>query len=416
MVNIPFVYKFRGNPYATKSSTGESTVRGTYLKNYQQFVHTFGKETLVPTEADPALQLDYKKAKETGVYPGSNKDSKFLEKLEETLKILGALFEKRPIWVKRHIDGFIPQERHASLKIALSLVSYRFTKGPWRNTYIKFGIDPRASPVYAKYQTEYFKIEARLQRSPIAAKHMPAPPPKFYRTDTPNEIDSRFKFNGKQIPWYLMLQIELLEDEPNIAEVCSKSQYLDEATELTGWFHELDLTKIRRIVKYELGCLVQGNSEFSEHKLRFFKNMLYPKESMMIKAAELQEKDADGDVTMSLDDESAGNLGDARAENDDNVNDDDEDNGIETGEVDDEVLEEEERDEEDEVFHSAEELEATGTGNGNILPSSDPNSNFDIKSAGFSRIIEQISQRDPELAQRLRKDLDGFVFESELTK
>lgn len=423
MVNIPFVYKYKGNPYATKTSTGESTVKGTYLKNYQQLVHSFGRGTKVPVAADPSLQKDYEKAKETGVYPGSNKDSKFFEKLEECLQILGRLFEKRRIWVKRHIDGLVPQELHATLKIALSLVSYRFTKGPWRNTYIKFGIDPRDSPEYAKFQTEYFKIESRLQKSPLAAKYMPDPPPKFYQSDVPDGIDSRFRFNGKQIPWYLMLQIDLLTDEPNIAEVCSKAEYLDEPTELSGWFHELDLTKIRRVVKYELGCLVQGNSEFSEYKLKFFKNMLYSKESMMSKSNEAQAPDADGDIEMADADEHpdqatrmARNDDKGANNNDDDGgdNEDDDDNGVEAGELDDTILEQEEGGEDD-GLEPGDESDGEPMENQGSDVTSSGSSAFDIKSASFDQIIGQVSQRDPDLAARLRKDLGGFVFEPELS-
>ncbi|CUS21996.1 LAQU0S04e05798g1_1 [Lachancea quebecensis] len=419
MVNIPFVYKYKGNPYATKSSTGESTVKGTYLKNYQQLVHDFGKETKVPVTADPSLQKDYEKAKETGVYPGSNKDSKFFEKLEECLQILSRLFEKRRIWVKRHIDGLVPQELHPTLKIALSLVSYRFTKGPWRNTYIKFGIDPRDSPEYAKFQTEYFKIESRLQKSPLAAKYMPDPPPKFFESDIPEGIDSRFHFNGKQIPWYLMLQIDLLTDEPNIAEVFSKAEYLEEPTELTGWFHELDLTKIRRIVKYELGCLVQGNSEFSEYKLKFFKNMLYSKESMMSKSIEKQAPDADGDIEMANTDnhsnQTTGRVRNVESEGNDSDNDgDDDDNGVEAGELDDTILEQEEGGDDD-GLEPDDDSDGGATENRGSDVSLSGSSTFDIKSASFDQIIRQVSQRDPELASRLRKDLDGFVFEQELS-
>lgn len=137
MVNIPYVYKFRSNPYAKKSDSGESSVKGTYIKNYQQLVYDFNTETGIPTEPQLELQNIYKTAKETGVYPGTGKDLKFLEKLEQCLEIIQNLFEKRPIWVKRHIDGIVPIDLHPTLKVALSLCSYRFTKGPWRNSYIK---------------------------------------------------------------------------------------------------------------------------------------------------------------------------------------------------------------------------------------------------------------------------------------
>lgn len=407
MISIPYVYKYKGNPYSVKTSTGESKVKGSYLKNYQQFVHDFSGDSRVPTAPHPELSKDYEIAKKTGIYPGSNKESQFFEKLEKCLGLLQRLFDKRPVWVKRHIDGIVEQDLQPALKIALSLVSYRFTKGPWRNTYIKLGIDPRDSPEFAKYQTEYFKIERKLAKAPITAKNIPKPPPAFYESDTPGEIDSRFKFNGRQIPWYLMLQIDLLIDEPNIADVYSKAKYLEKPNELTGWFQELDLAKIRRIVKYELGCMVRGNYKFSEYKLKFFKNMLYVKESVLLEntgdAANARTNiDADGDVQMDE------GISESRINEEE---DEDEDNGVETGEIDDAVLEAEEADEEDGFTGATAPSIAGGDG---VDDEDLEEDNFDIKSASFKEVVDRIGKLDHEAARMLADGLKGYVHESQL--
>lgn len=381
MVNIPYVYKYTGNPYAKKSESGESSVKGTYIKNYQQLVYDFGMETPVPTEPHPELVKTYSFARESGLYPGTGKDVKFLEKLETCMSILGELFERRPIWVKRHIDGIVPIDLHPTLKVALSLKSYRFTKGPWRNSYIKLGVDPRVSDRFACYQTEYFKIERKLLHDTRITKNLPPPPPKLYQTSDPGKIDPRFFFDGKRIPWYLMLQIDLLSGEPNIAEVLSEAKYLDEVNELTGWFTELDLTKIRKIVKYELGCMVQGNFEFNEHKLKFFKRMVYVRESMM--------KDQDGDVDMDDGQEGTPDL--------------DDDNGVEEGELDDAILEEAEENEEEEANINAK-LKTTDS-----VVSELQQDNFDPKRASFKEMIERIEKYDPEAANYLKSNLGGVI-------
>ncbi|SCU88223.1 LAMI_0D09252g1_1 [Lachancea mirantina] len=427
MVKIPFLYRYEGNPYATKASNGKAMVKGTYLKNHQQLVYTFGPETRIPSEPHAMLKKAFETAKETGVYPGSSAESGFLVKLENCIAILEDLFSKRPIWVKRHIDGIIPMESQPALKIALSLTSYRFTKGPWRNTYIKLGLDPRSSSEFARYQTEYFKIESKLLKSPGIAKNIPSPPPRFYQSNTPGEIDTRFVFDGKQIPWYLMLQIDLLISEPNIAEIYSSITYLDEPTELTGWLHELDLVKFRRIVKYELGCMVQGNFEFSEYKLKFFKSMLYPKESMISQGA--TSHDAEGDIDMDTSQElrdptvlSNSNNGDSDEE--------DEDNGVQTGDIDDIALaqegeeaeqDEDEQEEEEEANFGASQSDdaftlredENDTSNFKISSSqiSSGNEAFDIKAASFLEIIERIAQKDPETAQMLRQNLDSLSYD-----
>lgn len=371
-VGYPLPYRYKSNPLAKKKSDGNREVQGTYLKNYQLLVHDFNDDTNIPSEPHNLLLQDYETAKRDKVYPKTKKVSRFYENLEECLALLKTLFDRRPIWVKRHLDGIIPVKLQQCSKIALALLSYRFTMGPWRNTYIKLGVDPRSSNQYAKYQTEYFKIERKLLSKSQIRKRIPSPPPLQYESNRPGDIDSRFIFDGTQVPWYLMLQIDLLVTEPNIAEVYSNVQYLDKPNELTGWFTELDLGKIRRIVKYELGCMVQGNFDFNVYKLKYFKNMLYTKESMMLQSTE------NSSITKQIED-------------------DDDDNGIQTGQPEEADLEAEDQDAEEDTR-----LEVADA------------DEFDITQATFSDIINRISDYDPAAAQYMKSHLDGIVYENNI--
>lgn len=400
MVSLPYHYKYKTNPFATKKADGAAEVKGTYIKNYQQLVHDMSEATKVPIKPHLSLENDYEAAKATSVYPGTKKESNFYHNLEECLSVLKDLFAKRPIWVKRHIDGIIRKDLHQTLKIALALVSYRFTVGPWRNTYIKFGVDPRSSSEYAKYQTEYFKIERKLLRTPALKKNLPIPPAPIYESNNPGGIDSRFKFNGKQIPWYLMLQVDLLVEELNVAEVYSKAEFLPKANELTGWFQELDLAKMRRIVKYELGCMVQGNYDFNEYKLKYFKSMVYVKESMIRE----QNTDQDGDVDMEKDHTNVSSTLDARNEEE---SEEEEDNGVASGEADEFALEADEADEDENIrvdVAQEEEEEADEY----------DDATFDFKNATFQEVINRIARTNPKAAERLQKNLTGLVNVSEL--
>ncbi|CAB4251919.1 similar to Saccharomyces cerevisiae YBR123C TFC1 One of six subunits of the RNA polymerase III transcription initiation factor complex (TFIIIC) [Maudiozyma barnettii] len=403
MIGFPHLYKYRKNPLAVKKADGVSEVKGSYIKNYQLFLHTLGDNVKVPIEPHNNLQHDYKIAKETKIYPGTKQSSKFYESLEECLSILGHLFEKRPIWIKRHLDGIIPKRIHHTLKIALALITYRFTMGPWRNTYIKFGCDPRLSKVYAKYQTEYFKIERKLLSSPTVRKNIPKLSESVFESNVPGDIDTRFRFDGKQIPWYLMLQIDMLICEPNVAEVYDKVQYLDTPNEITGWFSELDLVKIRRIVKYELGCLAQGNLDFNKYKLKYFKTMQYVKESLINEKdiKESQAVDGDGDIDMD------------RESNENNTNDkefkditesiidedEDDDNGIIAGEVDEDALDVDESDSNENIL-IADAMEDEMT---------ESKEDFDLASANFQDVVARIMESDPVTAKRLQLELEGFV-------
>lgn len=405
MVGLPLLYKYTTNPFAKREANGTAEVSSTYIKNYQQFVHDIAEESSVPGKPHELLQKDFAAAEATGVYPGTKKESKFYESLMECLEILQRLFEKRPVWVKRHLDGIIPKHIYHTIKVALALVSYRFTTGPWRNTYIRLGVDPRASSEYAKYQTEYFKIERKMLRSPTASKNIPRPPPAVFESNNPGYIDSRFRFNGQQVPWYFMLQIDLLTEEPNIREVYENAKFLPQANELTGWFDELDLAKMRRIVKYELGCMVQGNFSFNKYKLKYYKNMLFVKESMITE----QKKDTEGDIEME--DSSSNKISRGTvAPNDLEEAEEDEDNGVATGEPDEVVLAAEEADEDENIRVDAPDHDVDADADADDAD----DEGFDPKSATFQEIIDRIAKTDLKTAQRLARDLNGLINETKL--
>ncbi|CAI4055503.1 hypothetical protein SKDZ_02G2300 [Saccharomyces kudriavzevii ZP591] len=416
MVGFPLLYKYKANPFAKKKKNGVTEVKGTYIKNYQLFVHDLSDKTVIPFQAHEQLLEDFEAAKKTKVYPGTKRDSKFYQSLEECLQILKELFAKRPIWVKRHLDGIVPKKVHHTIKIALALISYRFTMGPWRNTYIKFGLDPRSSVKYAQYQTEYFKIERKLLSSPLVKKNVPKPPPLVFESNTPGDIDDRFKFDGKRVPWYLMLQIDLLVGEPNIAEVFNNVQYLDKANELTGWFKELDLVKMRRIVKYELGCMVQGNYEYNKYKLKYYKTMLFVKESMVPESKNAEggntgvntNTDADGDINMDVSTE--GPLKAATEGADITTGDDDDDNEAITEGPDDAALENEEMDT-DLNLNVPASIDEEGD---DVDADEEEQDSFDIKTASFQDIIDRIARLDPKTAETMKRELKGFANEVNL--
>ena len=428
MIGLSHLYKYKGNPLARKNN-GVTEVKGSYIKNYQILLHGFNKNIKIPLEPCIEAINCYSMARKDGVYPGTKKESKFYESLEECLAILEKLFQKRPIWIKRHIDGLIPKRIHHTLRVALALMSYRFVMGPWRNTYIKFGVDPRSSNEYAKYQTEYFKIEKRLVTSPLGRKNIPKIPSLVFESNRQGDIDSRFRFDGSQIPWYLMLQIDILTDEPNINEVYSKVEYLEEPNELTGWFKELDLVKMRRIMKYELGCLVQGNQNFNPYRLKYYKsirniNETKPKDTSS--KDDLKNKmDAEGDIEME-DSVNNNTRGREEGEEEEEADDDDDDeNGIISDEANEEVLEDDdeeavednETNDMDQSYYYNNNQEQfidldTNTYRKNI--NSNINNSINYKYASFSDIIDRIAKLNPSEAKLLESQLEGFVHESRL--
>lgn len=134
-------HRFHQNPYLrTDESNGKP-----FLFNYSRGQPTktlYGDWDIdtVPTEPEPTGSTTSQTA--------------------ECVELLRKIFEERPICTRRVIRNLIPERLHYATKYALPQVSYYWRLGPWRDTCIRFGVDPRKSIEYAKYQVIAFKIEA----------------------------------------------------------------------------------------------------------------------------------------------------------------------------------------------------------------------------------------------------------------
>ncbi|KAI2609267.1 hypothetical protein GGR54DRAFT_618412 [Hypoxylon sp. NC1633] len=81
----------------------------------------------------------------------------------ELLSQLQALMEERPIWTRRAIlNRVIGDYTDTGIKVALQLVGYQFRGGPWRDAFVKYGVDPRQDPKFRSYQTLAFKLERNI--------------------------------------------------------------------------------------------------------------------------------------------------------------------------------------------------------------------------------------------------------------
>jgi general transcription factor 3C polypeptide 5 (transcription factor C subunit 1) len=78
----------------------------------------------------------------------------------ECVEKLKDLFDKRPIWTRRGLRNAMTPRLRNALKYVYPQVSYYWRSGPWRDTCVKFGVDPRSSKDYAIYQVVAFKMEA----------------------------------------------------------------------------------------------------------------------------------------------------------------------------------------------------------------------------------------------------------------
>ncbi|KAL6939130.1 hypothetical protein ACO0OL_000754 [Hanseniaspora opuntiae] len=269
IAEMPFEYEFKGNKLASKIATSTSV----YVPTYQVQVSSFEK---IPDQPSVELQEKWRLAKEVKRYPhflSIQTAYDFFKDLEEMIELIKAKFEERPIWLKKHLQGVIidkPSLCGTTLKYALPFVAYRIMKGPWIHSYCKYGVDPTSDPKYHLYQVEQFRMTTS-PNTEIFKDYEPCP--KEYTSNVPGDIDSRFYLTGKSIPWYSTYTMEVLMTEENVCDIIQNSQLLEKCDPEHGWFNELDTWKRKRLVKYILDCLYQGITEFSEDKIKIYKNM-----------------------------------------------------------------------------------------------------------------------------------------------
>lgn len=78
-------------------------------------------------------------------------------RIRHMVQRLRAALAERPIWTRRALSNHL-DILESRLKFALQWVGYMFRSGPWRETVVRFGVDPRTDPRYRIYQTLSFQI------------------------------------------------------------------------------------------------------------------------------------------------------------------------------------------------------------------------------------------------------------------
>ena len=81
--------------------------------------------------------------------------------MQSLIQRVESLMEERPIWTRRALSNQMPTEEWMNLgRHVYQYVGYEFVSGPWRDTIVKFGIDPRRDPKHRIYQTMTFQFDS----------------------------------------------------------------------------------------------------------------------------------------------------------------------------------------------------------------------------------------------------------------
>lgn len=285
-IPLPFNYQYKKNA-ATVMKEGKLTTRNKHIKLHSIIIK-WNDEIPIKPSRQLLNQLELFQKDKANVFSAD---------VLQTLDYITKLFNDKPIWIRKHIEAILPVHLKQCLKYALPQVAYTFTKGPWRQAYIKFGVDPKSSSDYAKYQTENFRVPKFVQSVP-----------KGFISEVPNGVSRIFKFDGEELPSSLLFQLENLTDSL-VVELLKKGTFREECDFYDGWYDSLTMAKLRRLMRYKLRTLVEGG-RLDETRVDYIINKLQiqdekedlqdqpePEEELDFDEGEYDEEDYDLDIT-----------------------------------------------------------------------------------------------------------------------
>ena len=118
------------------------------------------------------------------------------ESVQKVMRRMQEILQDRPIFTRRALVNTLGRETVYDIKFASPYIVYAFVSGPWRDTLIRYGVDPRTSPDFRKYQTVTVKLLARADH----AHRVPVPAWRQGRSDWIGASDpTSHIFDGKKL-------------------------------------------------------------------------------------------------------------------------------------------------------------------------------------------------------------------------
>ncbi|KAF3932655.1 hypothetical protein ABW19_dt0201448 [Dactylella cylindrospora] len=224
-IKYPHVYGFRQNP-AIRVETID------------------GLETLINSGARVQTQTQYGIWSSPTIPAASNLPPPRGRLLVACVKKLEELFNLRPIWTRRALMNLIPRETWSQLKWAYPHVAYYWRSGPWRDTYVKFGVDPRSSKEFAKYQVAAFKMHSQGKST------------KGWRHNKSHLFDGETLVPDGRIWQFCDVTDPLLRELADIENVEAR-EVCDQAD---GWFPNNRHFKIKWVMRRKLSNILAGKT------------------------------------------------------------------------------------------------------------------------------------------------------------
>lgn len=253
-------YNFKANPASIVTTTideetGEERKRLINKMRWKGYgpASIMFSENLVPQKPPDAVEKGRDQA-----------NPRLLERLRE-------LFISRPIWTRMSLfNQFTALESREILnsKVMLPLVCYVFQDGPWRDTLVKFGYDPRADPNARFYQRLYFRnANHPISRPSVITRRQDRANVNTHIRNFEGGDDRRNShiFDGKTVSKetaaFQLCDIvdpmlkEMIEDPDALRETCD---------ERDGWYTSHSFDIIKSILRHKFFSVLEGHPATDE--------------------------------------------------------------------------------------------------------------------------------------------------------
>ncbi|CAO0790251.1 unnamed protein product [Mucor circinelloides] len=178
---------------------------------------------------------------------------------KEAIQAIADLFKDRPIWSRFAVKSNLDFKYHKLIKRALVHTAYTFQNGAWRDTWVKYGLDPRKDQKYYIYQQLDIRriVREGMQRKIVSRRVNP----NTIRTrsshiEPPEVVPDQHIFDGKKKPGpisgYQLCDIT----DPDIVPLIHNPDYRKEyTTKFAGFLYKCVHERLRKILKKKYTAL-----------------------------------------------------------------------------------------------------------------------------------------------------------------
>ncbi|KAJ2963002.1 hypothetical protein NQZ79_g1959 [Umbelopsis isabellina] len=173
------------------------------------------------------------------------------------LPIVTELFEERPVWTRFALRGRLPPSMHKFLPAVLPAISYNMISGPWRDTWIRYGYNPKKHKDSYLYQLLDQRMLPKAKQTTLhvpRGKRRPLEPAEHKHVEEPSDENDVPKMNhrwdGQSKPEaqnnYMLCDILL----PDIQDAIHLDKYRrDFCAKECGWYYPAIYKDLRKVMK-----------------------------------------------------------------------------------------------------------------------------------------------------------------------